>query len=70
MRASVLVGIILIVAGAAIYFRAGFTTREKVIGVGPLSVSAEEEHPVAPWIAGAVVIAGIALVAAGARNKN
>jgi len=69
MRGSVMLGIALIVVGAAVYFRGGFTTKREVLKVGDLSVSAEERNPIAPWAAGLAVVAGIALVATGARRK-
>jgi hypothetical protein len=69
MRSSVILGIALIVVGAAVYFRGGFTTKREVLKVGDLSVSAEERNPIAPWAAGIAVVAGIALVATGARRK-
>jgi len=69
MRLSVILGIALIVVGAAVWFRGGFTTKREVLKVGDLSVSAEERSPIAPWAAGLAVVAGIALVATGARRK-
>lgn len=70
MRGSVIAGIGLIVIGVAVYVRGGsFTTRRDVLKIGDVSVSAEEQRPIAPWIAGLAVLAGIALVATGARSK-
>jgi hypothetical protein len=69
MRASTWVGIALIIAGVAVYFRGGITKREKVVDVGPLSVSTSEKQPVPAWVAGLAVAAGVLLVAAGTRKK-
>jgi hypothetical protein len=70
MRLPVLAGLALIVAGAFVFFRGGsFTSRRDVLDVGGLKVTAEEQHPIAPWIAGAAVLAGVVLVASGARRK-
>lgn len=69
MRASVWAGIALIIVGVAVYVRGGITRREKVVDVGPLSVSTSERQPVPPWIAGLAVGAGVLLVAAGMRQK-
>ena len=70
MRASTLIGIALIVIGGFLFVRGGtFTTRRDVIKVGDLKVSASEERPIEPWIAGAAVIAGLVLVATGVRRK-
>ena len=70
MRQSVMLGIALIVVGAVVYLRGGsFTTKREVLKVGDVSVSAEERRSIAPWAAGLVVLAGIALVTTGARRK-
>ena len=69
MRASVWVGIALIVAGVVVYVRGGVTRKEKVLDVGPLEVSTSEREEIPPWIAGLVIGAGVVLVAAGLRQK-
>lgn len=69
MRASVWLGIALIVAGVAVYLKGGITRKEEVIDVGPLTVSKSEKQSIPPWIAGLAVGAGVLLVAAGMRQK-
>jgi hypothetical protein len=69
MRASVWVGIALIVAGVFVYLRGGVTRKKEVLDVGPLEVSTSERQQIPPWIAGVVVAAGVVLVAAGLRQK-
>jgi hypothetical protein len=69
MRASVWAGIALIVVGVAVYLRGGFTKKEEVVDVGPLSVSHTEKQRIPPWIAGIVVAGGVLLVAAGMRQR-
>lgn len=69
MRASVWVGIALIVAGVAVYLRGGITRKKEVLDVGPLSVSTSERQPIPPVIAGLAVAAGVLLVVAGLRQK-
>jgi len=70
MRPSTIAGIALIVLGAFLFFRGGsFTSRRNVLDVGGLKVSAEEQRPIEPWVAGLAVIAGLALVATGVRRK-
>ncbi len=64
MKSSTL-GIILIVLGAVALAYQGFsyTTREKVIDMGPLQVSADEKHTVPlPPILGALAIAAGAII--------
>ena len=69
MRASVWAGIALIVVGVAVYLRGGFTKKEEVVDVGPLTVSHSERQYIPPWVAGLVVGAGLVLVATGMRQK-
>jgi hypothetical protein len=69
MRASVWVGIALIVAGIVVFVRGGITRKETVVDVGPLEVSTSERQEIPPWISGVVVAAGVLLVAAGMRQK-
>jgi hypothetical protein len=71
MRMSTIAGAVLIVAGAFIFVRGGsFTSRRDVVSVGGLTVAAEEQRPVRPWIAGVAVIAGVALVVVGLGRKR
>ena len=70
MRASVWVGIALIVAGVVVYLRGGITRKKEVLDVGPVSVSTSERQSVPPWIPGLAVGAGVVLVAAGLRQKT
>ena len=69
MRATVWVGIALIIAGVVVYLRGGVTRKTEVLDVGPLEVSTSEKQEIPPWIAGLVVGAGVLLVAAGLRQK-
>lgn len=69
MRATVWVGIALIIAGVVVYLRGGVTRKTEVLDVGPLEVSTSERQEIPPWIAGLVVGAGVLLVAAGLRQK-
>ena len=69
MRASVWVGIAMIVAGVVVYLRGGITRKKEVLDVGPLEVSTSERQQVPPWIPGLIIGAGVVLVAAGLRQK-
>ena len=70
MRGLVWLGILLIVGGVALYLRGGFTRKEEVVDVGPLTISKSERQAVPPWVAGLAVGAGVVLVAAGMRQKT
>jgi uncharacterized membrane protein HdeD (DUF308 family) len=67
-----LLGIILIVLGvlALVYQGIQYTTREKLIDIGPLKVSADSKKtiPLPPIVGGIALVAGIALVLADRRK--
>jgi hypothetical protein len=70
MRVMLLAGLALVLAGSVVLYRGGtFTSRRDVLKVGDLKVTAEEQHPIQPWIAGAAVLAGVVLLVSGARRK-
>jgi len=72
MKRMVLVGIALIIIGAIALAYQGitYTTREKVLDIGPLQASRKTEKtiPLPPVVGGAVVAAGIVLVLWGFRR--
>jgi uncharacterized membrane protein YidH (DUF202 family) len=67
-----LIGIVLIVLGVLGLAYGGFsyTTRERVVDLGPLKVDADKEHtvPIAPIAGVAALVGGIALVMAGSKS--
>jgi hypothetical protein len=73
MKPIVLLGIVLIVAGALALAYQGitYTTREKVIDLGPVKASVEKQKTIPlPPILGAVgLAAGIALVLLGNKRS-
>ena len=68
-----LVGIVLIVIGVVglAYGGITYTTREKVLDIGPLEATAERRHtvPLPPVLGAVALIGGIALMIAGAKRK-
>lgn len=74
MKPLSLAGIILIVLGLAALAYQGFsyTSREKIIDIGPLQASADRERTVPlPPIVGIVAVAGgVALLVAGSRKSR
>jgi hypothetical protein len=66
-------GIVLIVLGALALAYQGirYTTREKLIDIGPLKVTASERKtiPLPPVVGGLALVAGIALVLADRKKK-
>jgi uncharacterized membrane protein len=70
----VLVGIALIVLGIGAFAYQGitYTSREKVIDIGPLqaSVDTKKTIPLPPILGGLVLVGGIALVVVGAKQST
>jgi uncharacterized membrane protein YidH (DUF202 family) len=68
-----LIGICLIVAGVLVLAFGGFryTTRERVVDLGPLKVDADKQHdfPIAPIAGVGALVGGIALVLAGSKTR-
>jgi len=72
MKKYTLTGIILIVVGiiALAYQGITYTTREKVVDIGPIQVSADKTKtlPLPPIVGGVALLGGIALLVIG--NKR
>ena len=68
-----LIGIVLIIVGVLGLAYGGFsyTTREKVVDLGPLQVTADKEKtvPIAPIAGVAALVGGIALVLVGSKAR-
>jgi hypothetical protein len=67
------IGILLIVAGVLSFVYQGitYTTREKVVDLGPVEASVEKKKtiPFHPLVSGVALVAGIALIV-GPRGKT
>ncbi|HEU5194144.1 MAG TPA: DUF3185 domain-containing protein [Methylomirabilota bacterium] len=72
MKAATIVGIILIIIGivALAYQGITYTTKDKVVDLGPLKVEAKREKtiPLPPIVGVAALIGGVVLVAVSARR--
>jgi hypothetical protein len=68
-----LIGVILIVLGivALAYQGITYTTREKVLDIGPIEATAEKQKtiPLPPIVGGLALVGGIILVATGGRRS-
>lgn len=73
MKTNIVIGIILIVLGIAALAYQGitYTTREKVIDLGPIQMTAEKEKtiPLPPVVGGLALIAGTVILIMG-RKKS
>jgi hypothetical protein len=69
-----LLGIVLIALGliALVYQGITYTTREKVVELGPLKITADREKtlPLSPILGGLALAGGIVLVVASARKST
>lgn len=73
MKAVLILGVVLILFGLFSLITGGFnyTTREKVVDIGPIEATAETEKQVSipPLVGGIALAAGVVLVMSGARRK-
>ena len=69
-----LVGIALIILGIVAFSYQGitYTSREKIIDIGPIQATADTQKsiPLSPLLGGLVLVGGIALVVVGAKTSS
>ena len=71
MRIRTLFGAILILGGGYILARGlSYTTKEHMLDIGNVHVTADERQPVPTWAGGLVAIAGLVLVVSGSANRR
>jgi hypothetical protein len=72
MRPAFILGVILIILGAAALAYQGFTytTEEEILDIGPIEATQETERtvPISPILGGATLLGGVILVLVGARR--
>jgi hypothetical protein len=72
MKPYTIIGIILIVVAVAAFAYQGIslTTREKVVDLGPLHMTAEKTRtlPLSPIVGGIALVGGIVLVGVGLKK--
>jgi hypothetical protein len=73
MKPYTLIGIVLIAVGIAAFTYQGitYTTREKVVDVGPLHMTAERTRtiPLTPIVGALALVGGIALLVTGSKKS-
>jgi hypothetical protein len=73
MKLIMIIGIVLIVIGIGTFAYKGitYTTREKIIDMGPMHVSADTQEtiPLSPVLGGLSLVGGIVLVVIGRRKS-
>jgi uncharacterized membrane protein len=74
MKPIMLIGIVLIVLGvvALAYQGITYTSREKIIDIGPIHATADTKKtiPISPILGGLALVGGIVIVASGIRAKK
>jgi hypothetical protein len=72
MKTNTLIGIVLIVVGIIAFAYQGitYTTREKVVDLGPLQVTADKTRtfPLPPIVGGIALVGGILLLVKGGNK--
>ena len=72
MKPIMVVGVLLMILGviALAYEGITYTTREKVIDIGPLKATVEKQKtiPLPPVLGGLALVGGVVLVIAGSRR--
>ena len=72
MKPIIIAGLLFVVLGivALSYNRITYTTKEKIVDIGPFSATAEREKsiPLPPILGGLALVAGIGMLAVGYRK--
>ena len=72
MKPALVIGLVLILLGivALSYNRITYTTKEKILEIGPLQATAEKEKsiPLPPLLGGLALVAGVGLIAVGYKK--
>jgi hypothetical protein len=72
MKTYTLIGIVLIIIGIIAFAYQGitFTTREKVVDIGPIHMTADKERtlPLPPIVGGISIVGGIVLLVLGKKK--
>jgi drug/metabolite transporter (DMT)-like permease len=73
MKTYTLIGIILIVVGIAAFAYQGisYTTREQVVDLGPVHMSADKTRtiPLSPIVGAVALVGGVVLLVAGSKKS-
>lgn len=73
MKSYLLIGIALIALGIAAFVYEGvtYTTRDKVVDLGPIQVTAEKTKtiPLSPIMGGIALVGGVVLLIVGSRKR-
>lgn len=69
MRASLIVGLLLVIGGAVVAVRGfSYTSQESVFKVGGLEATVQEKHTISPWIGVGAIALGVVVILLGRRK--
>jgi len=72
MKSTIIIAIILIALGIAVFAYQGitYTTREKVVDIGPIQVTSEKTKtlPLSPIIGAIALVGGVVLLVVGVKK--
>ena len=70
MKATTVIGALLIAAGLFVLINGASFTRDKtVLKAGPLEANVEKKESIPPWTGGVALVVGIGLVAVGLKSR-
>jgi len=69
MRPIIIAGLMLLGLGAVALLLGASFPRRDVYKVGEVTVIANDQRPLRPWVGGVVLLAGAGLLVAGARKR-
>lgn len=71
MRQYTIAGIVILALGAFVLLRGtSFSSRHDVVKVGDVKITATEQKSIPPWVGGAAIVVGAALLVAGTRKRG
>jgi uncharacterized membrane protein HdeD (DUF308 family) len=69
MRILQVLGAVLIAAGLFVLIKPpSYSSEKSVFKIGDVEAKVSQEQPISPWVGGAALASGIALIVAGARR--
>jgi hypothetical protein len=71
MKPIAIVGLLIALAGAWVTINGGsFTTREEIVDIGDVEISADREREIPMWAGIGAIVVGLAMVGAGMSKKG
>jgi hypothetical protein len=70
MKPIAIVGLLIALAGAWVTINGGsFTTREEIVDIGDVEISADREREIPMWAGIGAIIVGLGLMAGGMKKR-